>query len=236
MRLLKKMVPGSLKIAIRERLGVPSLGWSLKNLRGLGFVPSFVVDVGAYQGEWTTELLQVYPQARVLMVEAQQKKQEFLQKVVNAHPNVNFEICVLAASDGLDLTFAEDETASYVVRSGDGAAKHLQSQTLDSVLAKKQLGLPDMLKLDVQGYELEVLTGAEKALAHAEICLLEVALLDYGKGNPLLVDIVKFMDEKGFQVYDISKFMRRPFDLALDQLDVFFIRKDSKFISEKRWS
>ena len=43
------------------------------------------------------------------------------------------------------------------------------------------------------------------------------------------------MNEIGFQVYEISQFIRRPFDLALYQMDVLFIKKQSRFIADKKW-
>ena len=92
------------------------------------------------------------------------------------------------------------------------------------------------MKLDVQGHELEVLNGATKSLAHAEICLLEVSLLNLGDNNPLLAEMISFMDVNHFQAYDISQFMRRPFDNTLYQLDLFFVKKDSALVASKRWA
>ncbi len=88
----------------------------------------------------------------------------------------------------------------------------------------------------MQGHELEVLKGAEKSLAHAEVCLLEVSLMDLGDDTPLLLDVVNFMDDKNFTAYDICQFVRRPFDKALIQMDMFFVKKDSFLIGDKRWT
>lgn len=93
-----------------------------------------------------------------------------------------------------------------------------------------------MIKLDVQGFEIEVLKGAANTLQQAEVCLLEVTLLNIGANEPLLFDILRFMDERNFQAYDISQFMRRPYDNALFQVDMFFVSKNSKLIAEKRWA
>jgi hypothetical protein len=82
---------------------------------------------------------------------------------------------------------------------------------------------------------LEVLYGATNSLVHAEFCLLEVSLIDLG-GEPLLAEVVFFMDEKGFQTYDICQFMRRPFDKAVYQIDMLFVKKNSRFVASKRWN
>ena len=49
----------------------PSMQWSLKNLRRLGFSPRRVVDVGAYRGDWTRRVPALFPSSQVLMVEPQ---------------------------------------------------------------------------------------------------------------------------------------------------------------------
>jgi hypothetical protein len=65
-------------------------------------------------------------------------------------------------------------------------------------LSQTGFPFPDLLKLDVQGHEMEVLKGAEKSLSLAEICLLEISLLDIGGNQPLLTDMVFFMSERNF--------------------------------------
>lgn len=230
------MFPEAFKRRIKENLGVPMLHWSLMNIKRLGFKPSFVVDGGAYQGEWTKEFLEVFPQTKILMLEAQSSKEPFLKRVCLSYPAVQYHIALLSSEDGKELNFVENETASTVVNHSEGACIKKTSESIDRILQQKGLEYPELIKLDVQGFELEVLKGAENALRHAEFCLLEVSLLDYGLAAPSVLDTMNFMDTRGFQAYDICKLMRRPFDTALDQMDMLFINKNSKLISEKRWS
>ena len=82
---------------------------------------------------------------------------------------------------------------------------------------------------------MEVLKGAEKSLKHATVCLLEISLINLGDDVPLLAEVIAFMDDKGFQAYDISQFIRRPFDKALYQVDMFFVKKDAALIADKTW-
>ena len=93
----------------------------------------------------------------------------------------------------------------------------------------------NFLKLDVQGHEAEVIKGSIKTLENVEFCLLEVTLLELAINSVLFIDVINQMNAIGFQVYDISQFIRRPFDLALYQMDVLFIKKQSRFIADKKW-
>jgi len=234
----KKIIPYKLKRKIKEYFGVPSLHWSLENLKRMGFDPTVIIDIGAYEGTWTLHVLEVYPNARILMLEAQRKKEPILQKLRDHYGNIDYRIALVSSTDGKEKLFGECETNSQVVENGqnDNNVYSLPTQTLDSILAQARFPYPDFLKLDVQGHELEVLKGSENAMAHSEVCLLEVSLLDLGNKQPLLSEMVSFMDEKGFQAYDISQLMRRPFDKALYQVDMFFVKKSSRLLESKRWN
>ncbi len=234
---IKKLFPFKLKRKVKEHLGVPFLHWSLQNLKRIGFNPSMILDIGAYEGLWALEVLEVFPAAKVLMVEAQDSKESFLKAVKEKHPKVDYAISLLSSEDGAIKSFAENETASAVIKTEEPGRKYrnIRTQSLDVLLEKKNFPLPDLLKLDVQGHEMEVLKGAEGSLVHAEVCLLEISLLNLGEDMPLLADMVSFMDKKGFQAYDISQFIRRPFDKALFQVDMFFVKKSSALIADKHW-
>ncbi len=234
MQFLKKLFSEKYKRNIKEQLGVPSLHWSLQNIKRLGFTPSFVVDIGAYEGYWTRGFLEVYPSVNILMLEAQASKEEKLKKVCNDFNTVQYHISLLSPEDGKEFSFIESETASHVTSEMSEGTKKMKGESLDGILERKQLPFPDFLKLDVQGFELEVLKGADKTLAHAEFCLLEVSLLDLD-GSPIILEMMNYMHTKGFQAYDICQFMRRPFDKALYQIDLLFIKKNSRHISERRW-
>lgn len=237
MNLIKRILPSKYKRSVKEKLGVPSLHWSLENLKRKNFYPSAVLDIGAYEGLWTLDLLEVFPAARVLMVEAQKNKEQFLQSIKEKYPHTDYAISLLSSEDGATKFFAENETASHVVSRVEPAVQYqqLQTQSLDSLLKAKQFPFPDLLKLDVQGHEMEVLKGAEKSLKHATVCLLEISLINLGDDVPLLAEMIAFMNDKGFQAYDISQFIRRPFDKALYQVDMFFIKKDAALIADKTW-
>lgn len=233
-RILKLILSDKTKRSIKEQLGVPGLHHSLQLLKKRGYAPRFVIDGGAYEGQWTLDLLEVFPDASVLMLEAQSSKATRLQQIVEQCPKVIFHQALLSAEDGTKLVFKENETASHVESVAFGGEVGIYSEAIDAIISRRGLPFPDFIKLDVQGYELEVLRGATACLAHAEFCLLEISLLNLGN-EPLLAEVIAYMDDRGFQAYDICQFMRRPYDLALYQIDMLFVNKTSKFIADKRW-
>ena len=237
LKLLKAIFPFRVKRTVKEHLGVPSLHWSLLNLKKSNYLPKIVYDIGAYHGNWAKDFMEVFPDVTMFMFEAQQSKEQILKSFSESNSNIHFCIALLSSNDGNSVIFNENETASSVILKPPFTwADKKITISLDSIIKQNNYPLPDFLKLDVQGHELEVLKGGSIALNNAELCLLEVSLLDIGEGNPLLSDIVKFMNEQNFQSYDICQFMRRPFDKALYQIDMLFVKKESKLISSKRWN
>src|SRR5690348_15847330 len=130
--------------------------------------------------------------------------------------------------------FYENDTVSSDLREtnhGHLPYKLLRRTTVDILIAEKQFPSPDFIKLDVQGNELEVLRGAEQALKSVEVILMELNLMPLYIGAPLVDEAVRYMAERGFRLYDIGMFFRRPYDNALWQLDALFVRASSPLIA-----
>jgi FkbM family methyltransferase len=233
-KLLTKRFKRRLRVRLESKLGVPSLHWSLRNIHKLGFRPSHALDIGAYHGQWTQDFKEVFPTADVLMIEGQQSKSSILKQVCREHSRTKYEIVVLSSKSGEPLEFSEYETGSYARKCPLGN-NSVNSISLDDVLKRHEGFTPDFIKIDVQGFELEVLRGGIVAVATAHFIMLEVTLLDFGDGMPLFLEVLNYMDSIGFQLYDISEFMRRPLDHALYQMDAIFIRKTSHLVADKRW-
>jgi FkbM family methyltransferase len=239
LNILYKVLPRSVKESIKRRSGAPDMFLSLERLRNIGFNPKEIVDVGAYEGEWTSQCAAIFPQAHFTMVEAMEQKQDKLQQIA-ARTNAHVAIAVLGARDGEAVYFTELETASSVLEetaaTHDGRKKRTTT-TLNEVIKQNNIGKIDLLKLDVQGYELEVLKGFDKYLSATDVVLSEVSLLDIHKGVPLIKDVINFMYDYGFVVYDIcSATTRRPLDSALWQTDLLFVKEQSPFRADKRYN
>jgi len=219
--------------------GLLTMWGSIANLKRNSFAPRTVIDVGAYVGEWTQGIRAVYPESRCLMVEANPDNRDALEAVGRQlQGRVSVHIALLGAEARQSMPFYVVGTGSSVLREDTSVAKTqivLPMFTLDQVAADAQLEPPIFLKLDVQGYELEVLRGGLRVLGETEVALLEVSLIEYNQDAPLFADVVEFMNAKGFVLYDICGQHRRQTDHALFQVDVIFVRKDSHLRTRKRF-
>jgi FkbM family methyltransferase len=242
-RFAGKFAPRAWKQNLKEDLAryfqAPSIELSLKSMRELGFHPTTIVDVGAHVGQWSLLAHEVFPDASILMVEAQSGKSPTLEAIARAHPGkIRHRIALLGPEIREDVVFhecADAPTASSVLPSHEPLAfqdVRRRMETLDRVLADAVITQPDFLKLDVQGYELEVLKGAPKALAGAQAVLLEVSTIELYVGAPLFHEVVAFMLAHGYRVYDICSLMRLRSNDTLVQLDVIFVKANSSLFTK----
>lgn len=233
------LIPDKFKQEFKIKLGAPHMFWSIANMKKNGFQPKIILDIGAYHGEWTTEVKKVYPYSQILMIEANPEKKKILETMCRKYKNIEFEISLLGSKSGQIKIFNILETASSALEELNetkGRKIELLMFTLSEILKKRKIDKVDFIKLDVQGFELEILKGAENYLENCEVILLEVSFLALHKDCPLLFDVVNYMDKFNFYAYDIcSVSARRPFDRALWQTDLIFVKKDSPLIASKRY-
>lgn len=214
--------------------GFPSLGATLKCMRAMGFEPRFAVDIGAYDGQWTLDFRAEFPSCRVLMVEAMESKSARLRQLSEESGGaIDFRTAVLGALPGQPVRWVEMDSGSSALEEHSAYPRQVTMRTLstlDQLLGNN--GPPvDFIKLDVQGYELEVLRGATRAMEQAQAVFLEVSLLPINDGCPLIHDVMQFMDSRGFRLLDFCSQNRRK-DGILWQTDLMFVKLGSPLVPE----
>jgi FkbM family methyltransferase len=219
--------------------GMIGMRASVGNLRRNGFHPGFIVDVGAYRGEWSRMARGIYPDAPICMLEANPEQEPFLSAASREIGAADFRIALLGPNPAESVAFHVRGTGSSVFPENTAtpcSIAQLSMTTLDRVLLTGQsYPAPYFLKLDVQGFELEILRGAEQVLQKTEAALLEVSLLEYNQGAPLFAEVVGFMAAQSFVVYDVSGFFRRESDGALYRIVLLFVRESSALRARKRF-
>lgn len=232
------LVPETIKERVKTALGVPGIESSLVNMKRNGFSPAVAIDVGAFKGDWTRLFKRVFPDSCVLMVEPQASRQRDLQTVSGELTGVELSTALLGEANKESVLFHQSGSASSVLPEieRDAPACSMPMTTLDNITNETRFAQPDFVKLDVQGYELSVLRGAEKTLEGVEAVLMEINLIPIYRDVPLFHDVTAFMAERDFRLYDICTFFRRPYDAALWQLDAIFVRASSQLLVSNKWA
>lgn len=190
-----------------------------------GYAPSALVDVGAYEGQWTRSARAVFGDVPALMIEPQEAKHAGLQAMCREIPGTQLIPQVLAARAGETVTFYEMETGSSLMPERSDAPRReikLVTQTLDAV-APDSANL--FLKIDAQGAELEILAGGEATLRRASMVQLEAAVARYNEGAPTMREVLGFMEDRGFAMLDVAG--RSRIQDYLVQMDLLFVPQDS---------
>lgn len=209
---------------------------ALARLPALGLAPRTVIDVGAAYGDWSALAGRLFPEARMLLVEPLSEFAPFLE----ARAHELRDATVIAAAAGREPGGAPLHVHGDLVGTslrdepGTGAAdREVTVVTIDALVEEHAAEGPFVVKLDVQGAELDVLAGATATLESTELVQLEALLFPFYDGAPELADVVAFMRSAGFVVYDAVDLGYRPLDGALAQVDLLFV-PESSVLRERR--
>ena len=212
----------------------PSIEASLVWIRDRGFEPRGAVDVGAYEGEFATLFHRIFPDTPILMVEPMEKKVDILRSVAASLPKQSsVRSVLLGAETGTEVTFHEMETGSSAFDEQSPYARNarqMHTTTLADAVNDWPV-TPNFVKLDTQGYELEILKGSD--LSSFEVILTEASLIPINKGCPDMAQVVEFLSSRGFRLVDFCSMVRR-LDGALWQTDLLFVREGSSLLPEPR--
>lgn len=209
-------------------------------LRNAGIDVSRVVDVGAFRAQWTHLFREVYPAAHALLIEPQSRHADALRSYASGSSAKTVFVPALVGADiaeGMTFHVLDDEhggTGSSVMRELSNVEGHVESMsmtTLEEVIDRTGFGVPEFVKIDVQGYELEVLKGLGGVLASVSFVLLEVAVIRYNEGAPQVLEVLQFMEDRGFALHDLVGETRLP-DGLLAQVDILFVRADHPIRTE----
>lgn len=201
------------------------------------FSPSLCVDVGAAKG--TTPIYRAFPDAYHIVFEPLPDFHAVLAETMKPYRH-EIHHCALMESDG-DRTLKRhpDQFGSSMMhrqKGNDGYLVDVPVRTLDGVLGNRAIDGDVLIKTDCQGADLHVLQGGEKTLKVASVVIVEASLFRFwGAHHPDIYEIIQYMYDRNFVLYDLLDGLYRPSDGALGQLDLAFVKRDGAFRQSIRW-
>jgi FkbM family methyltransferase len=169
-----------------------------------------VIDVGANRGQFTLYALARFASAHIIAFEPLPGARQHMMRLFEGEDRVEVVPLALGETEGevvMHLS-ARDDSSSLLPIGGrqvsnfpgteEVGTTRADVRRLDKVLADRELMRPALLKVDVQGYELPVLRGAEKTLRSFDQILVEASFVELYEGQALFPDISRHLEAHGF--------------------------------------
>ncbi|QLA17140.1 FkbM family methyltransferase [Desulfolutivibrio sulfoxidireducens] len=186
----------------------PRPGDPISRLAGLCPVPDpVIVDGGANKGRITDRFLALFPGCRVAAFEPLPELARKLEKRFAADPRVTVRAQALGPEPGTASLMVLSRRTLSSVLPPTGIHDKYAGQTLRETarievpVVRLDAALPggaDIVKLDLQGYELAALRGALGILPRVRLILAETAFLPLYAGQPLFSELRNFLSARGF--------------------------------------
>jgi FkbM family methyltransferase len=210
---------------------IPS-GWSSDHLRRFGLAPSTLIDVGV--GTGTPALYEAFPDARLILVEPLAEFAPHLDRILAGRPGRAFQSAVgssegqrrIRVESGNRLKSSFLERTALTATGEVGEEREISVTTLDHLLDayESEFSAPIGLKIDTEGFELEVIEGATRLLERTLFVIAEVSVAARFEGGYSFADLVCALDQRGFAAVDLLDVSRSRRGPGARYVDVLFVR------------
>lgn len=209
-------------------------------LKQLGFAPKNIWDVGANRGDWTRAALQYFPSADYTLIEPQDHLKVGIAAEVRAGHRIRWVNAGASNEPGVLPLYvsAKDQSSSFLDydRIKDDSVQKIEVpiRTLNEIRSSLSLPVPEMLKIDAEGFDLRVLQGASDFIGRSEIILAEAAIAQLDFENSAR-NLINAMDGYGYRLLEITDLHRSPNQGVLWLCELAFLLKSSQLFAKARY-
>jgi FkbM family methyltransferase len=180
-------------------------GWNLEGIRAHGFAPATVIDVGAASG--TPPLYDAFDQAYLVLVEPLEEHRAELERLIATRPGEYHQVAA-GSSEGtirFDVTrlLAMSSAAPIIGEREVVETREVPVTTIDRLAAERDWEGPLGLKVDVEGYERQVIEGAAETLSRCEFVIVEASVVGRFEDDPTCSGLIDALRPHGFEVCDV---------------------------------
>lgn len=199
--------------------------------------PVAVLDVGANIGQYARQVRIAGYQGTIISFEALESAHRTLTQISHGDQGWRIAPCaVLGQHAGMvEINVAANSASSSVLpstvllRGAAPQAAYVAKQVAQCMRLDSYDGLPASgtlyLKVDTQGFELEVFRGASGLLPRISAVQLELSLVPLYAGAPVMTDMIRYLDDSGFELFQLVPGFRDDRDGRLLQAEGFFVQR-----------
>jgi FkbM family methyltransferase len=220
------------------------LGTVLRGAKERGINCKNILDVGANKSEWSIIAKSFFPEANLYLIEPLSEMEPYLKEFCEKNPGSKYFLNGAGSKIEKHVltTWGDDLAGANCLVKENASLKSTNKQreilivTIDSLINEGKLPVPELVKIDVQGFEIEVLKGAERLLGQTELFIIESSLFKFYEPVPIISELISYMVLRNYEIYDFSGYLRRPSDGALGQVDICFAKRDGILRSSNKWA
>jgi FkbM family methyltransferase len=212
----------------------------VSGLKRQGIIPRTVIDVGANIGQFAVASAKLFKDVHIFSFEPQTECVEQLKRHADKLGNIQVYSFALGHFSGqTDFNVNSHSHSSSILPLTDNhmmafpearqvGTTVITVKTMDQVFAEQRLQSPILLKLDVQGYEANILAGGQETLTKVDYIVLETSFKPMYKGEMLFLDIVELMSNYGFDFLRPIGWLQEPKTGETLQMDALFVNQASR--------
>ena len=195
-----------------------------------------LVDIGANRGQFSLVAKRLFPNIKITAFEPLSEPASKFISLFKRYSNVKLhqiaigpdnkkgQIHIAARDYSSSLLPIDQKHIEIYPNTQEIGTREVTIKPLAQVLGRDDFLDNALLKIDVQGYELEVLKGCEELLELFDYLYIECSFIELYKGQAFAQDIIKFLTAKGFYLRSIYNIDYSKDGFAV-QGDFFFQKK-----------
>lgn len=221
--LLNRVLRSAASVLRRHGFHVSEERYSAAYLKRYAFEINTFVDVGVYKG--SPVFYEIFKNKKLVLIDPQP---DTMEKAADSVTGLDFDYIQsgAGASKGVAILSLEGPSSSLMKRIDwkrrPEKTVEIEIATLDELLTEKGYAGPFGLKVDTEGFDLDVLKGAVQTLRETHFVFTEASLRRRFEGGYRFSELVSYMAEQGFEVADVI-----PHRSHNRLVDVLFVRSGS---------
>lgn len=233
-RIIKKILYAVLKKRGYEIVHSPdikdqfSMEGALYRCSQRGLHINTVIDVGASNGCWSILCKKWLPDAKYLLIEAQEPHKPGLDAFCSEFPDSEYILAAAGRKTG-KIYFDNSELFGGVASDTPFEKNCIEVPvtSIDIEVKKRHLKPPFLIKLDTHGYEIPILEGASETIKQSNLLVIETYNYRLTNDSLKYYEMAEYLHKIGFSTIEMVDLMLRLKDKSFWQMDTFFIPSGS---------
>jgi FkbM family methyltransferase len=205
-----------------------------------------ILNIGSNEGQFALELRKNIPGSKIYAFEPIPGPFQKLKENFANDPNFKAFPYALGKTEGVAKMFLNEYSpSSSFLEMGDNHKSHfdfakkeyeieVEIRKLDNLAAQLEISNPLLITLDVQGFEMDVISGGLAIIYLADIIITEVSFIKLYKQQPLFSEVYNMLTSLNFEYAGNFEQLTSPVNGAVLQADAIFIKKGSPEMFLKR--